>query len=143
MTEIRMTYFFLPMRFEVQTNPGGEDVVIRHRLPLFGSYEFLRVPVNVAFDLADHLETGIENATANHVVKGLVGEVLGASKRLFGTAYMRVRILVKRADSLRFAYRTKIGLRYYYGSPTIAIDEARRFSVALREANAVLAVLST
>ncbi|MEO0803982.1 MAG: hypothetical protein AAFY57_17145 [Cyanobacteria bacterium J06642_2] len=141
MQEIRMKYFFLPVLLQVQSNPGGENVIIR-RPAVSGTIEFLRLPVHVAHQLAEFLETAAENATATPVVSGQIGEINGDSVRALGTAKVRIRVSVARSNSIRFAIRetvTRLGRKTQHSRPTLSVEEARRFANSLREANVVSA----
>lgn len=137
MHEIRMRYFFLPVVLRVQADPGGENVIIL-KPSLFGTCEFLRIPVQVAHQLAELLETGVDNTTATPVVAGLIGEINGICVRALGTGQVRIRVSVKRSNSVRFAIRESfagLGRKTHYSRPKLSAAEARRFANVLRTAN--------
>lgn len=136
MQEIRMEYFFLPIHLQVQSNPGGEDVVVLQRTFL-GTYEFLRLPVADAHEFAELLETAVENASKTPVDSETIGEINGTFVRALGTGKIRIRLSAKRLGSVRVSIRTAVGLRYTYGRPKITVEEARRFASSVRQANAV------
>ena len=134
MQEIRMEYFFIPILLQVQTNPGGKDVIVRQRI-FSMNFEFLRLPVNDAIRFAELLETAAGNASNPPIDTEVVGEINGTYVRSLGTGKIRIRLSAKRRDTVRFAVRTKVGLKYQYSWPKLSADEARRFAKALREAN--------
>lgn len=144
MQEIRLNYFFLPIRLQVQSNPGGEHVMILQPT-MFGTFEFIRLPVHDAHQLAELLETSAENATATPLVAGTVGEINGIFERALGTGQIRIRLSVKRSDSVRLRIRTSVGSmgrKTGNSTPRISAEEARRFANVLREANAVFSPTS-
>lgn len=123
----------------MQLNPQGENVIVL-RPTYFGTYEFIRLPVDVAYKLADLLELAAENAATTPVVTGPVGEVNGASVRSLGTAQMLLKLSVKRPGTVRLrVHQTLQGIhrRTHRSTPTLSVDEARRFAALLREANRV------
>ena len=136
MQEIRLTYMFMPIRLQVQSNPGGEHVIILQRT-IIGTFEFIRMPGPDAHQLADMLETGAANATATPAILGAIGELHGIFVRALGTGKIRIRVSVKRSNSVLFAILTSVGRRKQYNNkPKLTVDEAHRFAAALREANA-------
>ena len=142
MHEIRMRYFFLSVVLQVESNPGEELVVI-HQKTILGTFEFLRVPVQVAYELAGFLETGAHNATAAPVVAGQIGEINGIAVRAMGTLEMRIQISVNRSGAIRFGIRqktTRVGRKIGHHRPKLSVDEAQRFAKALRDANVTPAI---
>ncbi|MGB7345954.1 MAG: hypothetical protein WBD20_17180, partial [Pirellulaceae bacterium] len=106
-----------------------------------GTFEFIRLPVGDAHRLAELLETGCQNATAVPMVSGEVGEINGIFVRALGTGQIRIRLSVKRSDSIRFGIRTTLasmGRRTHRSTPNISVDEASRFATILRQANAAV-----
>lgn len=135
MQEIRLTYFFMPYLLHVQSNAGAKDVIVE-RTFLFFTYEFIRLPVDLAHQFANLLETAAKNAASTPVVAGSVGEIHGESVRSLGTAKVRVQLSVRKSDAIKFGIRETVGRRRRaYGWPTISPDQARQFASALRQAN--------
>lgn len=137
--DIRLKYFFLPITLRVQANPGGEHVIIL-RPTFIGTFEFIRLPVDVAYQFAYLLDQAADNASTTPVTSGHVGEINGDTVRRLGTAQTRIRLSVKRPDSVRFAILRTIqqgGRSGYRNTPTLSASEARRFANAVRQATSV------
>lgn len=135
MQEIRLTYFCMPYLLNVPSNAGGADVIIL-RTFFFFIYEFIRFPVHIARQFADLLEAAAEKAAAAPVVSGKIGEINGESVRPLGTAQVRIRLSVKKFNSIGFGIRKTVGSRRTVnGRPKISVKEARRFANILRQAN--------
>ena len=137
--DIRPTYFFLPITLRVHMNPGGEHVIIL-RPTFIRTFEFMRLPVDVAHQIADLLDQAANNASTTPVVSGQVGKVNRDTVRRFGKARTRIRLSVARPNSVRFSILRTInegGKSGYRNTPTLVASEARRFANALRQANSV------
>ena len=135
MQEIRLTYFCMPYLLNVQSNADRENIIIL-RTFFFVTYEFIRLPVHVARQWADLLETAAENASATPVISGRIGTIKGESIRPLGTAQVRIKLSVKKRNSIVFGIRETVGRRRTAnGRPKISVQEARRFANILRQAN--------
>jgi hypothetical protein len=135
MQEIRLTYFFLPYLLHVQSNAGSQNVIVQ-RTFLFFTYEFIRLPVDLAYQFAGLLELAADNASATPVVVGSIGETNGESVRAFGTAQVKIHLSVRKPNIIRFHLRETVGhRRTVNGCPKISPSEARQFASALRQAN--------
>ena len=125
----------MPYLLNVQSNAGSENIIIL-RTFFFFTYEFIRLPVHVARQLADLLETAAENASATPVISGKIGAINGESVRPLGTAQVRIKLSVKKRNSIGFGIRETVGRRRTAnGRPKISVQEARRFANILRQAN--------
>jgi hypothetical protein len=114
--------------------------VIILRPTFIRTFEFLRLPVDVAHQIADLLDQAANNASTTPVVSGQVGKVNRDTVRRFGKARTRIRLSVARPNSVRFSILRTInegGKSGYRNTPTLVASEARRFANALRQANSV------
>lgn len=136
MQDIRLTQFFFPAWLHVSFDAESDQVIIQQTF-FYWKVEVIRLPLHDALKFAEFLEIGAINSMATPVVKGLVGEIKGKSVRPLGIGRTRIKLSVKRSESIAIAVRATFGLKTQYAWARISPEETQRFAKGLREAHLI------